>query len=295
MSFSALAPEILELVVFQIKDRKTLSSFVQTCRKFHEAAHTEITAQQFERFIKESSAMESQYPWHFLLASHKTRQLGEWAFADADAESNRPRELMDAMSDGVESLASFAVSKLGLTYMDVILERTFYSTLYVPLRDHIDPLLDDADEPGSHMEGLEVTLLDMGMYIGICRHQFKAKLQTAVKDDSLKTGFGKRRSLGLPQKSELGREFLRRCAFVCEQPGFYTYGHYTQIRKLIKVMTHRLTGWRWPMWKIDDNGIDIMPHVYGFAGILALFEGRRDHLPSPSILDALSTTKSSSC
>lgn len=284
MSFSTLPTELVEMVLFQIEERKSILSFLQTCKRFNHIAHTEITMQQYERFTS-SSALESAHPWRFLLASCKASHIADWAIsAPEPARAARAEELRVAITGGVESLGNFTVSTLGLTYLDAILERTFYRQLYIPLRNRTERFVDVTEESHPHPELLEMALLDMAIFIGICHPQFTRNFLIAVRDDNIKSASRRRKSLGKPQNMEFAKEFLINCAWTISEPSCSHCGSYIQ-RKLVKLLTRNLKSWRWPMWRIDENGADIMPHVYGFAGLLAQFEGRH----SSVMIDALSS------
>lgn len=283
MAYSNQPSELLELILFQIEDRKTIDSFSRTCKRFNSVAHTEITAQQFKSFTGEWSDIEARSPWGLLLASHKARQITSWALAAP--KSDRPEQLMEAIEGGTKSLAAFAIQRLGLTYLDVLLQRDFYLTTYEPLGYHLWPVLETNSKCRLHPDQLDPTLLTLAIYLELCHHDCMSKVQSAIADRSLKTPAAKRRSIGQPQSSKYGGLFLKYCDSVL---GETTSCNYTEVRRLIRLMTKHVNGLRWPTWRANDNGADIAAHIYGLAGFLSLFEGRIDRLPPKSVLDALS-------
>lgn len=266
MSFVTLPTELIELVLLQVEDRKSLISFPQTCKRFHQVAHSKITERRFEILI-DATDLESYCPLHFLLASHKARQIVNWAFSASDPD--KFRRLLTAIEGGIYSLIEFVVTNLGLTYVDAVLERIFYKNIYVPLKDHITPIWGEENR---------LTLLNMAMYIDICHHEFQKKLRIAMNNHDFKSAASRRRSLGNPRNSAIGKGFLQHCIPMSED---------REISRLTRVFTQRLKGWHWPVWRIDDNGADIVPHIYGIEGLLSLFEGRRDHLPPQEIINAM--------
>lgn len=265
MSFSTLPTELIKLVLFQIEDRKSLISFPQTCKRFHQIAHLKITERQFEISI-DATGLESYCPLHILLASHKARQIVNWAFSASGPD--KVRRLLTAIEGGIYRLIEFVVTNLGLTYVDAALGRIYYKNIYVPLKDHIRPIWGEEN----------MTLLNMAMYIDICHHEFQNKLRITMNNHDFKSAASRRRSLGNPQDSAIGKGFLQHCIPMSED---------REIRRLTRVFTQSLKGWHWPVWRIDDNGADIVPHIYGFKGLLSLFEGRRDHLPPQDIIHAM--------
>lgn len=283
MACSYLPSELLGLILFQIEDRKTIDSFSRTCKRFYSVAHTEITAQQFKSFTGEYSDIEARSPWGLLLASHKARQIISWALAAPN--SDRPEQLKKAIEGGTESLAAFAIKCLGLTYLDVVLQREFYLTTFEPLGYHLWSDLETDSKCRLHPNQLDPMLLTLAIYLELCHHDFMAKVQSAIADGSLKTPAAKRRSLGQPQSSTYGGLFLRHCDPASEGT---TGCSYTEVRRLIRLMTKHVNGLRWPTWKANDNGADIAAHIYGLAGLLSLLEGRVDRLPPKSVLDPLS-------
>ena len=175
MSFLTLPTELIELVLFQIEDQKSLISFPQTCKRFHQIAHLNITERLFKILI-DATDLESSCPLHFLLASHKARQIVNWAFSASDPD--KARRLLTAIEGGIYSLIEFVVTNLGLTYVDAALGRIFYKNIYVPLKDHITPIWEEEEN---------MTLLNMAMYIDICHHEFQNKLRIAMNNHDFKS------------------------------------------------------------------------------------------------------------
>lgn len=224
---------------------------------------------------------------------------------------------------GAKEVINFAIHQrgLGLTYMDVILKRCFCKHIFEPLVAHILRQMQNEEEEGTpgiifpwiydcldDSEAAIIAVLYLAIFVGLNHAPFTRKVQHALANPDLTTKTAKRRSLGTPSSSSssseiglFGRDFLSHLVIMdhveshgtssssSSPPSMPPPPPLEQIQRLTRFIILNTKGWQWPTWRRDTNGADIIPHVYGLDGLLAMFDRRPDQIPCRGIVDALSS------